>query len=170
VPDFGIPDIDPELAEPLGQIVIHWATVEYLVSMLLGTFLNADQGGMMVITNNIAVSTQSKWIRSLMASHDQEAHLNERVIALLNRTDELRTERNEFVHGNWDSTGCEPKTALIQTVNLYRTEVIKERLVTKQDLSDLVADIDEWIRDYVTLGRELGFPRHRGDTKSIFAD
>lgn len=165
LPEFGIPDIDPKLAEPLGQIVIHWASVEYLVAMLLATFLNADQGGIQVLTNSISVSTQTKWIQSLMASHDNEVHHNERVSALLDRADELRAERNEFVHGNWDSTGCEPKTALITTVNLNRSEIIRERLVTVQDLSDLVVDIDNWIADYVTLGRELGFPRHRGSPK-----
>jgi hypothetical protein len=101
MPEFAMPNIDPELATPLGQIIIHWSTLEYLLSMLLGTFLNADQGGMFVITNNVAVSVQSKWLRALMASHDHEAHHNQRVIELLDRADDLRNERNEFVHGHW---------------------------------------------------------------------
>jgi hypothetical protein len=170
MPGFEIPDIDPELAAPLGQIVIHWSTLEYLLSMLLATFLNADQGGMFVITSNVAVSVQSKWVRALMASHEHEAHHNQRVIELLNRADDLRNERNEFVHGHWDTIGCEPRTALVQTVNLDRAEIIRERLVTPNDLRDLLIDIDDWIADYVTLGRELGFPRHRGGDRSIFAD
>jgi hypothetical protein len=171
MPDFGIPDIDPELAEPLGQIVIRWSSVEYLISMLLGTLVFADLAGIQVITTNIAVSAQTKWIRALMSvNQPTSVDHKDRVEALLARADDLRSERNEFIHGHWDTTNCEPKTALVQTVNLDRNEVIRERLVTKQDLSDLVTDIEEWIRDYVSLGRELSFPRHRDSTKSIFLD
>jgi hypothetical protein len=137
---------------------------------LLGTFLHADQGGMMVITNNIAISTQSKWIRALLSCHAHEAQYNEKVVALLTRADDLRSERNEFIHGIWSPDGCEPKTALVETVNLDRAEIIKGRLVTIEDLNELLIEIDEWIADYVKLGRELGFPRHRGGTKSIFSD
>jgi hypothetical protein len=110
-------------------------------------------------------------MRALMASHEHEAEHNKRVADLLTRADELRAERNEFVHGTWTTVGCEPKTALVETVNLERKEIIKTRLVTPRDLNELIiAEIDDWIADYVTLGRELGFPRHRGGTKSIFAD
>jgi hypothetical protein len=170
MPAFKIPDIDPELALPLGQIIIRWSTLEYLLSMLLGTFLFADQGGMMIITKNVSISTQSKWMRALMARHEHEAEHNERVVDLINRADQLRSERNDYVHGIWNTEGCQPKTALVETVNLDRKEIIKSRLVTPKDLNDLVVDIDDWIDDYVRLGRELGFPRHRGSTTSIFAD
>jgi hypothetical protein len=170
MPNLGLADVDPELSLPLGQIIIRWSALEYFISMLLATFLNADQGGMMVITNNVAVSVQSKWIRALMASHDHEAHHSRKVVALLERADDLRSERNEFVHGIWDTTGCQPKTALVETVNLDRAELIRSRLVTPKDLNDFLADIESWIADYVALGRELGFPRHRGETKSIFSD
>lgn len=169
MPDLGLPDVHPELCEALGQIVVRWSTVEYLISLLLGTFLNADQGGMLVIGNNVAIAMQSKWLRALMASHEHEAAHNQRVIDLLNQADDLRSERNEFVHGNWDTTDCEVKTALVQTVNLDRSEIIKTRLVTLKDLTDLLRDINGWIDDYVSLGRELGFPRHRGQTTSMFS-
>jgi hypothetical protein len=96
--DFGIPNIDPELAEPLGQIIVRWSSTEYLISMLLGTLVFADLAGIQVVTTNIA-----------------------------------RSERNEFVHGHWDTTNCEPRTALVHTINLDRNEVIRERLVTKCD-------------------------------------
>ena len=138
--------------------------------MLLETFLCADQAGMTIITNNIAISVQSKWMRALTARHPHEADHNERVVELLNRVDDLRSERNEYIHGMWTTAGCEPKTALVETVNLERNEIIKTRLVTPQDLNNLVIDIDDWVVDYVALGRELGFPRHREGTKSIFAD
>jgi hypothetical protein len=170
MPDFGIPEIDPELAEPLGQIVVRWSSVEYLISMLLGTLVFADLAGIQVVTTNIAVSAQTKWIKALMSVNQPAAEHKDRVEALLSRADDLRIERNEFIHGHWDTTDCEPKTAIIQTINLDRNEIIRERLVTKKDLSDLVTDIEDWIRDYVSLGRELGFPRHRGSSNSIFVD
>jgi hypothetical protein len=170
MPDFAIPDVDPELALPLGQIIIHRSTLEYLISILLGTFLSADLGGMTIVTNNVAVSVQSKWLRALMARHPHEAEHNKRVLDLLNRADQLRSERNDYIHGIWTTAGCEPKTALVETVNLERTEIIRSRHVTAQDLDGLVVHIDDWINDYVALGRELGFPRHRDGTKSIFAD
>jgi hypothetical protein len=170
MPDFEIPDIDPELCQCLGQIIIRWSSLEYLVGLLLGTFLNADQGGMLIITNNIPISAQCKWLRALIALHEHETHHGERVIELLVRADDLRSERNEFVHGIWTTKDCEPKTAMVQTVNLDRSEIIRTRLVTLKDLNDLIVDIDAWINDYVTLGRELGFPRHRDQTTSIFLD
>src|ERR1700730_12246897 len=107
---------------------------------------------------------------ALMARHEHEAEHNERVVDLINRADQLRSERNDYVHGIWNTEGCQPKTALVETVNLERKEIIKSRLVTPKGLNDLVVDIDCWIDDYVRLGRELGFPRHRGRTSSIFAD
>jgi hypothetical protein len=170
MPDFGIADIDPELAEPLGQIVVRWSSVEYLISMLLGTLVFADLAGIQVVTNNIAVSAQTKWIKALLSVKQPPAEHGDRIEALLSRADDLRSERNEFIHGHWGTTDCEPKTALIHTINLDRNEIIRERLVTKSDLSNLATDIEDWIRDYVSLGRELGFPREPGGSKSIFAD
>jgi hypothetical protein len=169
MPDLERPDIDQELSHRLGQIVIRWSTIEYLLGMLLGTLLNADQAGMMIVTNNVSVSTQCKWLRALMSAHEHEEQESRRVIQLLDRADDLRSERNEIVHGIWSNEGCQPRTALVQTVNLDRSEIIKTRLVTVQDLDDLRVDIQEWIDDYIALGRELSFPRHRGQTASIFA-
>jgi hypothetical protein len=167
----GIPrDVDSALTEPLGQIVIMWAALEGWISMLLAHMLQADSGSIQVMTNAVSTSTQSKWIRDLMALHPNEATSNQRVAELLNWADDLRAERNEFVHGIWDTTNCEPNTALIQTINLQRAEVIRERLVTPPDLDQFVIEIKDWIAAYAELGRELGFPRRRGETKSLFAD
>lgn len=169
MPDLAPTVIDTELTERLGQIVVRWSSLEYWISLLLATMLKADHGGMMVVTNNVAISVQTKWIRTLMSGHAHEAQHSQRVSRLLDRADELRSERNEFVHGIWQS-GPEPRTALVETVNLERAEIIRSRLVTVQDLNELVVEIDHWIEDYVTLGRELGFPRRPGQTRSIFLD
>lgn len=170
MPDLAPLVLDSALTDRLGQVVVRWSSVEYWISLLLATFLKADHGAAMIVTNNIPIATQSRWLRALMARHEHEAAHNARVVALLNRADDLRAERNEFVHGIWDTTGCDPGTALIQTVSLERDEIIRTRLVTVHDLDQLVIEINEWIADYVKLGRELGFPRRPGETKSIFVD
>jgi hypothetical protein len=170
MPDLSSGVIDPELMQRLGQIVIRWASAEQWISALLATFAKADLGAMILITNNVSVSTQSRWIRGLMALRRHEAQHNKRVVALLNRADELRGKRNELCHGLWDTTGCEPKTAKVQTVNLERSQPLRDRIVTLDELDQLVVQIDKWIADYVELGRELGFPRRAGETKSMLVD
>jgi hypothetical protein len=44
------------------------------------------------------------------------------------------------------------------------------RLITVEELDQLVVQIDNWIADYIKLGRELGFPRRPTDTKSMLLD
>jgi hypothetical protein len=170
LPDLTPTIIDPELRERLGQIVIRWASADSWISALLATIAHADPGAMTLITNNVSASTQSRWIRGLLAFRKNEAVAGARVKELLQRADELRARRNELIHGLWDSTDCEPRTAKVQTINLERSEPLRERLVTVEELDQLVVQIDDWIADYVKLGRELGFPRRFGETKSIFED
>jgi hypothetical protein len=154
----------------IGRVVTLWTALENSISLLLGTFLFAEQGGMSVVTNGVSISTQSKWIRTLLKSHVHEAEQAKPVLELLTHAEDLRQERNELIHGMWDSTGCEAGTALVVTANLDRDEIIRTRLVTIKDLDDLCNDIETWIKDYVDLGRKLNFPRNRGQTKSMFAD
>ena len=145
--------------------------MEHWVSLLLSTLVKADHAGMSIVTNNLAIATQTKMIRAILSVYaHKEQKVTDAVAELLQRVDDLRTERNELVHGIWDTTNCEPKTALIQTVNLDRAEIIRTRLITVPDLDDLMIEIDKWIADYIKLGRQLGFPRRSGQTKSIFSD
>lgn len=171
MPDVPRPQpLHPDLAIALGRVIVRWSALEYWITLLLGTMLRADQAAMSVVGNSVSVSTQSKWIRALLAGKPEEQAAADEINELLRRADDLRAERNEFVHGIWDETNCEPGTALIDTVNLERVEIIRSRLVTPQDLDDLVGEIDLWIDDYVVLGRKLGFPRHRGQTVSMFSE
>lgn len=170
MPEFAVASVNDALCVRMGRIVTRWTTVEKLISYLLGTVLNARQGGMSIITSSVSTSTQSKWIRALLGAHEHEAIHNVRVTDLLTRADDLRQERNELVHGMWDPTKCETGTSLVETINLERAEIIRSRLVTTHDLDDLFGEIDAWIADYVTLGKELGFPRDSGDSKSMFTN
>ena len=67
-----------------------------------------------------------------------------------------------LAHGLWHQSDPAAKTALVHTVNLDRPEIMRDRLVTVPDLDDLLVHIDDWIADYVTLGREVGFPASNG--------
>lgn len=170
MPDFVHLPVDPDLCLRLGQIVTKWTIMEKLISWLLGTCMLADLAAVSVVANSASVSTQMKWIRALMSAHEHERDQNDRVAALLRRAEDIRQDRNELVHGTWNSENCDPGTCLVEIVNLDRPEIIRSRLVTTHDLDDLCSEIDGWIEDYVTLAREIGFPRHRGVGKSIFAD
>lgn len=167
--EFVISPVEDALCLRVGQIVIRWAVVEKLILMLLGTSLIADQGAMFVIANSVSVATQSKWIRILLETHQHQSESLKPVFDLLTRAEDMRQERNEFVHGIWETSECEAGTGLVETVNLDRTEIIRSRLVTTRDLDDLIRDIDSWITDFVSIGRELHFPRNWNDKKSIFS-
>jgi hypothetical protein len=164
------PTVDPELTQRLGQIVIHWAILESWISALLATVVQADPGSMLLITNNMSTATQTRWIRGLLARRQSDPLKDERLTALLNRSEELRGRRNELVHGLWDTTGCEPQTAKVQTINLERSQPIRLRTIGTKELDELMAQIDDWIADYIKLGRELAFPRKRGLLNSFFDD
>jgi hypothetical protein len=135
--------------------------LEKLISLLLGTLLLADQAALSVVINTVSISTQCKWIRTLLSVRESEAELSKPVLDLIHRVEDIRQERNEFVHGLWDKSGCERETCLVTTNNLDRTEMIRTRLVTVHDLDDLSNEIEIWIKDYTILGRQLNFPRNR---------
>lgn len=170
MPDFYHFPVDPDLCLRLGQIVTKWTNVEKFISWALGTFMLADLAAVSVVSNSVSISTQMKWIRALLSSHEHEQAENKQFCELLQRAEDLRQDRNELVHGSWNAEGCEPGTCLVGIVNLDRREIIRNRLVTTHDLDDLSNEIDAWIDAYVALGRKLGFPRHRGEGKSIFSD
>jgi hypothetical protein len=168
--DLSPADIDPELTKRLGQIVIRWSTVEAWIASILANATNADPGAMQVVTANVSTSTQIQWIKTLLSVHEHKDPELSEVTALLNRADEIRADRNALVHGIWNPAGCEPGTCLINTARLERSEIIRNSLVTIADLDELRDRIDEWIAEFIELGKRIGFPRKYGETKSIFAD
>jgi hypothetical protein len=170
VPEYGNLPVEAELRARLGQIVIKWTDAESLISWTVATFLMADLAAMSIVSGSTSISVQIKWIRALLDTHYHEDEYNKQVISMLDRAEELRQERNELVHGTWNSSKCEPGTCLVEIVNLTRREIIRSRLVTLHDLDDLASEIERWTNEFVALGRKLGFPRNRGQGNSIFAD
>ena len=52
MPDLALAEVDAELCSLLGQIVVRWSALEYLLSLPSRHFIERRAGGMMVITNN----------------------------------------------------------------------------------------------------------------------
>jgi hypothetical protein len=170
MPDSIPAEVDPELTKRLGEIVICWAALEDWLSHLLTTLLGADFGAMAVVTVNVSSSSQIQWILTLLSIHVHKQPELQETIDLVKRADGLRGDRNALVHGLWSPLGCEPGTCLVNTVRWERSEVIREWMVTIADLDQLRDDIDQCVVDFMEIGRKFGFPRRRGETKSIFAD
>lgn len=169
MPVTAFSDIDSDLTKRLGQIVINWGVIEAWLGHLLGTLIDADPGGANVLTNEMGAAGVIRAIKNCIALSEPKMPDLKLVRALIEEADDLRQERNVFVHGIWEP-GPEPKTALVQTTGWQRSEIVRELLVTPTELDQLLADFDDWIRDFVTLGIQFGFPRRKGETKSIFAD
>jgi hypothetical protein len=170
MPETGPPVIESDFTSRLGETVIRWSVLEEWLSHLLATSIDADLGGMSVITSSAGAATQIKWIETIIAVYEHKDSRLKEITELVKRADELRTDRNAHVHGVWDQTNCEKGTCSVQTYNWKRSEIIKEWLITPADLDELISGIDEWLADFVRLGRKLNFPRRRGETESIFLD
>lgn len=134
--------IEPELLQRLGLIVVHWALVEHEISVLFTKMAEADIGPMSIVTSTVSQSTIIGWIRTLLdTSKTSPDNFNE-LREVLNEIDELRAERNALVHGLWLTHGP-ANSVIVQTVNPNRSEIIKGEVVTAADLSDLISRIVE---------------------------
>jgi hypothetical protein len=119
-----------EIRQELGNIVIEWSKIEAHIAELLTYLLNANKGAMHVINQEVSSATQLKWIRILAADKfkpETMRHLS----VLFDRIDAARQERNSYVHGLWTEgpAGETESTAIVETINLGRSEIIKRELV-----------------------------------------
>jgi hypothetical protein len=159
--------IGPELTKRLGQIAINWALIEEWLGHMLGTLIDADLGGANVLTNEIGAAAAIRAIKNCIAINEPRQAELSAVRELIEEADELRAERNIFIHGVWD-LGPEPVTAIVQTTGWQRPEIIRSRLITTTDLDHLLADLDNFMLRFVELGIAFKFPRKRGETHSVF--
>jgi hypothetical protein len=158
-------DIEPELLRRLGRIVSHWAYVEQLEASLLAFLTNAHPGLIFVVTSNVSGSTLTGWLRTLAAIRFNEPD-KKRLEELLSDIDEVRGQRNAYVHGLW-IPGPEPETAVVTTIRWERAEVMKHELVTGADLNGLHEEIEQIYRRLVATAHHLGFhklPSAKGTT------
>jgi hypothetical protein len=149
-------DIERELLEGLGRVVINWSAAEAYLAEFLSFLLKADSGAMYVLNQTVASSTQLSWIRTLAKDRFSDPELLGRLDDLFERIDAAREDRNAYVHGVW-GTDSEPETALVQTVRLNRTAIVELELVTRADLDDLADRLAEIVGELDSLGERLGF-------------
>jgi hypothetical protein len=57
-------EIDPELTKRLGQIAVNWAVIEEWLGHMLGTLIDADLGGVSVLTSEMGAAAVIKAIKA----------------------------------------------------------------------------------------------------------
>lgn len=170
MPTTSFSQIEPELTSRLGQLAINWAVIEDWLRHLLAAQIGADAGALSVVTKDMGAANIIQILLTAISIHEPDNPELKDIRELVQYADELRSERNELVHGIWDPTNCQPGTSLVQNSNWKKAEIIRERLVTTAELDQLLIDCQTWLDRYVELGRLFGFPRTAGSTKSIFDD
>ena len=141
-------DLDPEMLQLLGAIVVKWSYVELFVSDLFVYLSRGAPHAMVIVTSNVSQSSLSSWIRTLLDLLECPMSWEKDIREALAEIDEMRPERNALIHGNW-IVGDELGVATVHTIRLERKEVIKTELVT---VSDLEAFLDR-IHDLTLLLR-----------------
>jgi hypothetical protein len=147
--------INRHLLTRLATITIGWAVLEARLAEFLSYLLKADPGSMYVINQSAGSETQLRWIRTLSEGFTNE-NTRAGLDALFKRIDDARMRRNALVHGVW-RTGDDKTTAIVQTIRLTRREWVVDELVTRADLDELIADIEEASTELNQIGIKLGF-------------
>ena len=146
-------EIEPEFLERLGRIVTQWALIEATEGEIVSQLLDADPGGMYVMTQSVSGQTLTNWIRTLVPIRLTHPGSQKRINILLTEIDEARAERNALAHGLW-TTDTPLGSVTVQTVRWERSEVVKTELWT-------AADLDELIDRILHISAELTFLRKR---------
>ena len=149
-------DPDVALLAGLGGIVMLFSRVEGWLNEYLAHLLQAKSALMHAVTVNVSNATITDWIRVLLRVKHHPGEPPDEIMQLLTTVDELRSERNTLVHGMW--TFGEPGTAVVQTIRLDRSPVIRQLLVTIADLEELSGAITEATNALSKLGAREGFP------------
>jgi hypothetical protein len=147
--------VEPELLQRLGLLVIRWAVIENWMSELFIFMMKGTPGLMYVVTESISQSTITEWIRTLLGVVQTPADIERELLDILNDVKELRGERNALVHGIW-STDCPPHSAIVQTVKLDRREMVRDQVVTAADIDDLISRTLEIHVRMVAIAKAVG--------------
>ena len=129
--------IEPELLERLGLVVVRWALIEQYLSQLFMKLAECHEVYGQVITTNVSQNSISGWIRTLLDIQRIPEALENEISELLADIDEMRIERNSLVHGIWGTMGP-ADSVIVQTVRLDRAAIIHAIVVTSADLDDLI--------------------------------
>lgn len=132
--------IEPELLQRLGSLVVVSGRVEGLIGDLFATLMRGDRGPLYLVTERVAVSTLMEWVRTLLAIRSAPPAITQEISEILDAAKAFQGERNALVHGQWGTDKSEPGTVMVATIDLQRSEVIVDRLVTAADLDELIAE------------------------------
>jgi hypothetical protein len=149
--------VDGPVLDALGAFIVRWSYIDRMISSAFVNVLGADRALSYVFTQSTNAATIQGWLRNAIEFRALKYPVEnlKDFQALLTHVDEVRAERNALIHGLWER-GPAPNTAIVQTVRLERSEVLKEELVTLGDLVDLDHDALRIINDlsawFVTLG------------------
>ena len=149
-------DIDAALLEGLGRICAHWSVVEAHLGALLAHMMAADHLNMHLVTQSVSGKTITNWLRTLIDIYVNDVQTLEFLREILRETDEIASERNAYVHGLWEP-GIECGTALVNSLRLDRSEILKDEFTTAADLQDLVDRIREISSKLQRIGVHLGY-------------
>jgi len=148
--------VEPEILAGLGTVVSRWTYVDWYMAEFLSFLLQANPAFMYVVTANVSASTVSDWIRTLLRVRHIPNEPPEEIMSLLVDIDRIRGQRNALVHGLWRPHVS--GSAVVQTVKWDRSEVVKDELVTRADLYELVMEIGEVTGKLQRIAEQYGFP------------
>lgn len=151
-----LPDLSPRIYEQIGRVMARWAEIDMLLGQFFAWVLHADSGMALIVTQGVSSGTITDWLRTLIPLRFTHDETRNRILALLNRIDDLRADRNAYAHGVWRH-GPEEDTAILDTVRWERSEIIRGELVTVQDATELVGHIFDTRQELLFLGDQLGF-------------
>jgi hypothetical protein len=163
-PDTGIPR---ELAARLGEIVMRWSAAEGCLAHLLASLVEADPAALSLVTEGLAGGARAQALRALLYARLHRQDGIGEMLDHLSKADDLRADRDALADGLWAATGCAAGSARVHALRKGR---LTAWLVTIAELDELIGSINQWMAEFVMLGRRLGLPRRRGETRSIFND
>ncbi len=138
------------------MVVHRWAYVEALEGEFLTYLTGAKPGGLYAILPTVSGKSITSWLRTIIEIKIEHEASRTKLLVLCTRIDDTRIERNSIAHGLWHP-GKEPKTGIIQTVNIASNAVVLSELMTRSDLDDLAERIGEIMADLIHVGFNLGW-------------
>ena len=132
--------ISDDLTAGVGRIVIHFAYVESWIDKLAGQLIGANPPLFQFVAQDVSSASKLGWIRQLLKQMFVGQNGHQHMLAMLDRVDDIRKQRNSLMHGLWRE-GSTNNVALVQTVRTDRAIPIQHELITVADLADLLKDI-----------------------------
>lgn len=104
--------IEPELLQRLGRLIVEWSYVEILVQDVFAWATGGERGIMNVVTKNVSLGSITGWLRTVANVKNTPPDLYNELLEILDEVDALRAERNALVHGLWGTDASPPMTAM----------------------------------------------------------